>query len=234
MADIQKIIPFTYKWEGGLTDNPKDSASKTPAPWPYTNPANKRTSSKWHTNKGITYATFSTNAKTLGYQNTAANFFTMPADIWLKIAKNKYWDILKLDTVTSQAVANIMFSWIWGSGYAWRPRMQRYLLTKGISWNINDFTALAASLNILIKKDEKKTFEELLDQKKQYLESLADFKVFGPGWINRLNDLRTQSVSYIKAVATSSVGLTLFFLAAAAGTAYYFKDDIKKLINKKK
>lgn len=213
MADIKHIIPFTYKWEGGLTDNPKDNASSDPAPWPYTitRKGKPYTSGKWHTNKGITHTTFKSNAKDLGYEYTAKNFFEMPESIWLSIAKKKYWDSIKLDTYTSQAIANLMFSWRWGSGYAWRARMQRYLLTKGISWNINDFTALATALNSLAKKNEQQTFEELVKQKELFLRSLSDFDEFGDGWLNRLKSLKDMSMSFITAHAGASVAGAFFF-----------------------
>lgn len=224
MAQIEKIIPFTKGWEGGKSNDPKDTASANPSPWMWTDPKTGITA-LLHTNKGATYPAFISGSKDGSYAPTKENFFEMPDNVWLAIAKKKYWDVLKLDTYTSQAVAHIMFSWIWGSGYAWRPRMQRYLTTKGISWNINDFTALAANLNALSKKDENKLFEELIEQKKQYLLSLKGTKsnpvtkakpqgVYTDGWISRLNDLKKMSTSYIGKIISENKGSigALFFL----------------------
>ena len=191
MADIKAIIPFTYKWEGGLSRATTDTASKNPSPYEY------KGVKGWHTNKGITYPVFKEGSKTLGYEDNAQNFLTMPEDIWLKIAKNKFWDVLKLDTVKSQAVANLMFSWIWGSGYAWRNRMVNYLKTKGIDWNKNDFSALAKNLNSLTDKEgEKKIFDELVEQKKQFLLSLNQ-PANEKGWLRRLDDLKNYSYTLI-------------------------------------
>ena len=192
MADIKYIIPFTYKWEGGLTRATTDSASKSPSPYIY------KGVSGWHTNKGVTYAAFKSNAPSLGYVDNAQNFLSMPEDIGLKIAKIKYWDILYLDEVKSQAVANVMFSWMWGSGYAWQPRMERYLASKGITWKSGRFQELATRLNeIVAKEGEKKIFDELIEQKKQYLLSLGEKSnpggVYTKGWLNRLADLQTYS-----------------------------------------
>ena len=86
MADIQKIIPFTYKWEGGLANAKTDSASAYPSPWAWTDPKTQITAPA-HTNKGVTYRAFEGAAKKYGYQNSKDNFFTMPHDVWLKIAK---------------------------------------------------------------------------------------------------------------------------------------------------
>lgn len=52
MADIQAIIPFTYKWEGGLSRATTDKASASPSPYVHQGVKG------WHTNKGITYPVF--------------------------------------------------------------------------------------------------------------------------------------------------------------------------------
>lgn len=101
----------------------------------------------------------------------------MPHEIWLKIAKGGYWDKLNLDTVKSQAVANVMFSWCWGSGYAWIPRVSAYLKANGITWVggtysgkkltlAPDFNQLAAKLNELSNKVGEKKFSKILLSKK--------------------------------------------------------------------
>lgn len=190
MAQIEEIIPFTYKWEGGLSRATTDKASKNPSPYVHAGVKG------WHTNKGITYSTFKSLAPKLGYQDTATNFLTMPENIWLKIAKNGYWDVINLDALESQAIANLMFSWIWGSGYAWRNRVQNYLKSKGISWSISDLKGLSAKLNELSNKQgEKKTFDELVEQKKQFLLSLGQ-PANEKGWLNRLEDLKKYSYTF--------------------------------------
>lgn len=189
MANIDKIIPFTYKWEGGLSRSTADTASKNPSPYVING------LSGWHTNKGITYPVFKAGASKYGYEDTLENFKDMPSTIWLKIAKGGYWDKLDLDNVKSQSVANVMFSWIWGSGYAWQPRMERYLKSKGIDWTRNNFKQLAVNLNTLTDKyGEKKIFDELIEQKKEFLLSLNQ-PANEKGWLNRLADLQTYSYS---------------------------------------
>lgn len=191
MAKIDYIIPFTYKWEGGLSRATTDTASKNASPYTI----NGKTG--WHTNKGVTYPVFKAGAAKYGYADTLENFKNMPSDIWLKIAKGGYWDVLHLDNLNSQAIANLMFSWQWGSGYSWRPRMQKYLASKGISWSINDFNGLVKALNDLSKtKGEKKIFDELAEQKKEFLLSLKQ-PANEKGWLNRLNELKTYSYALL-------------------------------------
>ncbi len=241
MADIKYIIPFTYKWEGGLSRATTDSASKNPANIsPYT--INGQTG--WHTNKGVTYSVFKEGAKKYGYQDTLENFKTMPHDIWLKITKNGYWDKLKLDNVKSQAVANVLFSWIWGSGYAWVPRVSKYLKSNGINWEggsyvgktlklAADFNQISNKLNELVAKiGEKKAFDDLADQKKQFLLSLKGTAsnpvtaekpqgVYTDGWMNRLKDLQEYSYTLFGktiediggAIKDNSGKIVMFFFA---------------------
>lgn len=202
MAKIDYIIPFTYKWEGGLSRATTDTASKNASPYTI----NGKTG--WHTNKGITYPVFKAGATKYGYADTLENFKNMPEFIWLKIAKADYWDKLKLDTVKSQAVANIMFSWIWGSGYAWVPRISKFLESNGIKWEggkwvgktlklSSDFGLLASKLNELTNKiGEKKAFDELAEQKKEFLLSLKQ-PANEKGWLNRLNELKTYSYTLL-------------------------------------
>lgn len=249
MADIKYIIPFTKGWEGGLSNDKNDRASENPSPYEH------KGQMGWHTNKGVTYAAFKSNAPKLGYQDTASNFLVMPDDVWLKIAKQKYWDVVGLDSVKSQAVANVMFSWQWGSGYAWVPRVSKYLNSKGIKWNGGkwvgstikldpDFKQITSNLNLLIdKQGEKQTFDDLANQKKEFLLSLKGTKanpvtdkypqgVYTNGWMNRLKDLQTYSYTLFgKTITDIGAGLqnnsgkiVMFFFAlsiVAGGIVLY-------------
>lgn len=221
MADISKIIPFTYKWEGGLSRATTDTASKNPSPYVYNGVGG------WHTNKGITYPVFKAGATKYGYTDTSDTFKKMPEDVWLKIAKGEYWDKIKLDAVKSQAIANLMFSWQWGSGYSWRPRIQRYLKSKGITWAINDFTGLANNLNALVEKEgEKKIFDELVEQKRQFLISLNQ-PANEKGWINRLNDLKNYSYTLISQTATTIQQNPITTVLVTAGLVVFFYSIVK-------
>lgn len=227
MADIKYIIPFTYKWEGGLSRATTDKASANPSPYVY------KGQTGWHTNKGVTYTAFKSLAPKLGYKDTSQNFLTMPEDIWLKIAKNGYWDIINLDNLKSQALANLMFSWQWGSGYAWRNRVKNYLLSKGISWNIGDLKGLSDKLNQLVSKQgEKQTFDDLIEQKKQFLLSLNQ-PANEKGWLRRLEDLKSYSYGLLGKsieVVKRNIIPTILITAALAFGGYIL---INKLKNKK-
>jgi len=191
MADISSIIGLTKVEEGGLSRAKTDTASSYPSPYVHNGVTG------WHTNRGVTYRTFESLAPKLGYVNNAANFINMPDSIWLKIAKNGYWDVVNLDAMKSQAIANLFFSWQWGAGYGWRNRIKRYLATKNINWSISNLKGLPAIINGLVEKEgEKKILDELIEQYKQFYISLnqpANIK----GWLNRAERLKDYAYTLL-------------------------------------
>lgn len=207
MADIKNIVEHTLKWEGGLSKAKTDTASSHPSPYVY------KGSTGWHTNKGITYATFESASKTLGFENNANNFLTMPNDVWMKIAKSLYWDKLHLDEVKSQAIANLLFSWTWASGYGWRNRVQKYLQSKGVNWSKDDYKGLPAIINSLTDKlGEKVVADEMYEQYKQFYLSLPEKSnpkgIYTKGWLRRVAELQNYSYNSIGKAITDSVTAT--------------------------
>lgn len=178
MAQIDIVIPFTKSWEGGLSRATSDTASSYSSPWVY------KGLTGWHTNRGITYKTFANNASRLGYQATATNFFNMPDDIWLKIAKVLYWDGLLLDQMKSPAIAAALFNWTWGSGDSGAGKsLEKYLFTKGIVAKTDQQQVDA--INKLSFLNEEKIFLELIDWREKFFRSLND-AINLRGWLNRL------------------------------------------------
>lgn len=180
MANIKNVLPFTKAWEGGLSRATTDKASANPAPWTYAG------ANGWHTNRGITYTTFVGNAAKLGYAITPENFFLMPDEIWMKIAKKIYWDGFLLDQVRSEAIAAALFNWAWGSGdYGGGESLEKYLFEKHGITATNDATRVAAINKLALTKGEETIFRELIAHRKAFFESLgqpANLK----GWLNRL------------------------------------------------
>jgi lysozyme family protein len=197
MANFKEIVPFTYEKEGGLSRASSDTARFNPSPYSIKDPKDGVVKTGWHTNKGVTYSTFRDGASKYGYVDNAENFAKMPEEIWTKIAKKGFWDTMNLDAMKSQAIANLFFSWMWGSGYSWRKRFQAYLTTKGVDWSISDLKKIPSIIDSLVAKEgEKKIFDELIEQKRQFLISLnqpANTK----GWLNRLEALKNLSYGYI-------------------------------------
>jgi hypothetical protein len=217
MADIASIIGLTKKEEGGLSRATTDTASRYPSPYEHNG---KR---GWHTNRGVTYKTFESLAKKLGYANNRENFINMPDSIWLKIAKNGYWDILNLDKMNSQAIANLFFSWQWAAGYGWRNRIRRYLATKNIDWPTSKLLNIPIIFNELTKKEgEKKILDELIDQYKEFYISLnqpANIK----GWLNRVERLKEYAYTLISKGSSGAVSALPLIILGFIITNFIFQ-----------
>lgn len=223
MADISSIIELTKKEEGGLSRATTDTASKNPSPYEYNGKKG------WHTNRGVTYTAFKSLSKKLGYTDNRENFINMPDAIWLKIAKNGYWDIINLDAMQSQAIANLFFNWQWAAGYGWRNRIKRYLATKKIVWDTNKLKELPILFNELVKKEgEKKILDELIEQLKEFYISLnqpANTK----GWLNRTERLKEHAYKLLTDSAAAITNPSTIVPLLIVGVIFYALYFSKKL-----
>lgn len=194
MADINNAnIALIKKWEGGKSKNPKDPAAKFPRP----------AGLVYHTNKGITWETFSTNAQKLGYSATPELFLQMPDNIWLKIYKKLFWDAVKGDEIESQAIAEFMTDWAWGSGPVTAGKnLQGYLNMHRpenplkVDGKIGVKT-LGALHELIKQKGERIVFEDLDRAKRNFLHTLESTKSFGLGWFRRMDDFRNYAALII-------------------------------------
>lgn len=186
MADSTNIRPFIQKWEGGLSKNAADSAAKNPAPWSYNN------QSGYHTNKGVTYTTFTSLAPKLGYEISAENFFTMPAIIWDGIFKTGYWDPWNLDKMRSQIIADLIadFAYMSGTGGSFNS-IKKYLSAKGIT--VSTRAQAVDAINKLSLGKEQQIFNELVAHREAFFRSLNQ-PTFLNGWLNRLNNLKNFGI----------------------------------------
>ena len=73
MANIDKLIPFILKWEGGFVNDPTDRGGAT--------------------NKGVTLATYEAYCKRKGYPRpTVERLKNIPDAHWREIVKTMFWD----------------------------------------------------------------------------------------------------------------------------------------------
>lgn len=193
MADINKVnFEYIEKWEGGKSRDKKDPASKFPVP----------DGSGYHTNIGITWQAFVANAPALKYTPTPELFYKMPKDIWLAIYHNGYWSSVQGDKINSQAIAELIADWGWGSGPGTATsQVQAYLKKQGIVQPVTGFfgPVTVDNLNTYIKKvGEKTAFEGIYLSRVRFLNSLSNFKIYGIGWMNRMRDFYAYAQSIMK------------------------------------
>lgn len=222
MANHKIITPFILKKEGGLSRAKTDTASKKPSPYTITaRDINQRgnplvTASDWHTNKGITWATFTGLATKIGYQVNQLNWEKMPQNIWDGIFKKGYWDELSLDQINNQALANVAADFAWGAGPSRAAeRLQMAVNTIRPNALVVDGNIGPTSVRVINSfkgTQQKKLFEIYSASKDQFYKSLPKQEANQKGWENRHNELVEFSLKYLPAVGIGLVGITgLFF-----------------------
>ena len=178
--NIKKYIDFIKRWEGGLSRDVSDSASRFPCPTTYDG---KR---GWHTNCGVTYAAWTA---VFGINNDA-KFFTMEPEDWFKVFKGSYWDKIRGSEFTSFSIAALVTEVAWMSG----PDRAGRILQKAINaadGNVKVDGAIGkltlAAANAI---EPRKLFDAIQTERKTFFEAIAVGKnaKFLKGWMNRLND----------------------------------------------
>lgn len=205
MADYRIIIPFILEKEGGLSRATTDTASKSPAPCTINGVTG------WHTNKGVTYSTFKSLSSKLGYQPSCSNFQNMPSDIWQSIFKKGYWDALNLDSVNSQAVANVAADFAWGAGPKTAAKKLQYAVnTVSGSSLVVDGVIGPKTIKAINASNQQQLFDVYASLKDSYYKSLPNQQANQKGWSIRHFDLLAFSQKYL----TPVVGLSSFLLLA--------------------
>lgn len=234
MADYRRQIGFIKKWEGGMSNDPNDLAAANPMPCYYAG------ESGWHTNKGVTWQTFSSYAASLNYVASCANFIQMPDSIWLKIFKKKFWDSFYLDSYNSQSVADIVVSWAWGSGMGGAYRQLAKFLNANYATTLpdekNDYSQATAAkvrdvFNALTRRGSRERLvqEELIQHYRNFYISL-NRPYYLNGWLNRLNELDSFTQETLK---EGKAKWPIYLLAGAGivaitvGTVYLIEETQK-------
>lgn len=218
-----------------MSNNPNDSASAYPMPCAYAGQYG------WHTNKGITWQTFSTYGASLGYPTTCETFILMPDNVWLKIFKKKFWDAFLLDSYNSQSVADIVVSWAWGSGHGGAYRQLARLINSNYASNLPEQKSDFNSSNVQKMRDvfnaitkrasrERLVQEELITHYRAFYYSLNQ-PYYLTGWLNRLNELDSFTQDSLKDAGARwpvylFVGAGL--IAATIGIVYLVEESERK------
>lgn len=190
MANVDILLPYILKWEGGFVNDPADAGGAT--------------------NKGVTIATW----RQVGYDKDGDGDIDVAdlklltnADVRNRVLKPAYWDRWKADQINSQKIANILVDWVWGSGKHGIVIPQRLLGVKpdGIvgnktlaAVNFADpdqlFDAIfRARVDFLheITRNSIAKYERKIGRKATERELMKyTNKRFLNGWLNRLNDIK--------------------------------------------
>lgn len=186
MANVDILLPFILKFEGGFVNDPADSGGAT--------------------NKGVTIATW----RSVGYDKDGDGDIDVQdlklisnKDVRDRVLKPHYWDRWKADQIQSQKIANILVDWVWGSGANGIKIPQRLL---GVTV---DGIVGAKTLAAVNAADPDVLFDRIYQARERFLhditnQSIANYekkikrkatnaelmkhtkKRFIKGWLNRL------------------------------------------------
>jgi lysozyme family protein len=172
MANINKLIPFILKWEGGYVNDPNDLGGAT--------------------NMGVTLKTW----QNVGYDKTGDGVIDeedlkqiFVQDVIDCVLKPHYWDRWQADKIWNQSVANLLVDWLWASGTTAVKTVQKVLnLT---SDGIVGEKTLAAINNY---PNQLELFDKIKTERIAYIERICQSrpanKRYKKGWLNRLNDIK--------------------------------------------
>jgi lysozyme family protein len=168
MAKIELLIPKILKWEGGYVNDPLDAGGAT--------------------NKGVTLATW----RNVGHDKDgdgdidAEDMKLLNVEDATMVMKKFYWDKWHVDDIKSQAIAEILVDWVWGSG-VWGIKIPQRILGVIQDGNVGPLT--------LKRVNDYANQHELFDKIKQarldFIDNIVKNKPsqvrFEKGWKNRIN-----------------------------------------------
>lgn len=225
----EEMLAHVAKFEGGLSADPRDTASRNPSK--YIMPSGDFKGLPVHTNKGVTFSTWQNYMGVLGRPVNSTEFVNMTRSQWVDIAKRLYWNTIKAPLVKSQGVAEILFEAIWGGGSANLVRaMQHYLNSKGVKdcKNRSLSTDGAMGANTLCalnkytsnKSNETDLIKFLSNKRLEYLRSLSSWGWAGKGWTNRVLAMKDRALELVG----STGGIATIFFLGLIGFYLYKKN----------
>lgn len=174
MADVNKLMPLIFKWEGSgkYGNDPVDKGGPT--------------------NFGITLDTW----KHVGYDKNRDGKIDYK-DVQLLnendfkiVLKKNFWDKWKADEIKNQSIANLVVDWLWGSGKWGIIYPQRALGVK------DDGIVGKKTIDALNSADQEKIFKKIWNMKKDFYLNIVkknpNQKRFINGWLNRLNSFKFE------------------------------------------
>jgi lysozyme family protein len=181
MEIISQYIEFVKRWEGGLSRDVADSASKYPCPTPY------KGKTGYHTNIGITYKVW----ESMFGKDNDKRFFLMNDEDWFTIWNQLYFKPMHAHELKSMSVAIFMVGMAWGSGMRQAVISTQNVINKIGKTKVKiDGVIGPRTIQAINEIDENNMFTALIEERGRFFRAIAKGKnaKFLKGWLNRLAD----------------------------------------------
>ena len=237
MANYKLVIPHVKRNEGGLADTLKDTnPAKNPSPI-----KNPKTGLFYHTNKGIIWGTWVAWSKKKGIAVDSQRWYKMSDADWESVMKTLFWDSIDADKINSQAIAEILFEVVWGSGNAKSliVYLQTYLRQKGFTNDKGEEIGVDGAmgqntyqaLNKLTKDPKKhaQLIKDLTAKRLTQLQSMSSWSWAGKAWTRRLYEIQDAGLKYITENPIKTGGGIIGILLLGVGAYYLSKGGLPKI-----
>lgn len=176
----EKYVKHVLKWEGKLSNDPDDTAAKC-APF----------KGAFHTNKGVTYCTFQTNALSLGIARTYNRFVEL-SDADVSKFVQVFTDAAEASDLPDRLALSVTEA-AWGSGPSRAVKhLQDAINALGRKVDV-DGDMGNKTLTAALSLPEDALYLQYWDERQQFLDMLTlspKFKKWKNGWNNRLKSFR--------------------------------------------
>lgn len=202
-ADYKKVIPFIKRLEGGLSRAKSDPA--------YANcqsgcqgTKGDTTATDWHTNKGITWCTFSSWAEDKGIPENkwCDMFINMSNQTFESIFKEYFWDKANLSELKSQAIAEYWLNARWGNPSTAQRILRDALRKNGVNVDSENIQTLIDAVNKYTNngrnfENEEQLFVDFVETRKAWLRTLPAARA-NTGWFKRQDAFKKRGIALIR------------------------------------
>jgi peptidoglycan L-alanyl-D-glutamate endopeptidase CwlK len=183
--NFARIQPFIEKWEGGYSNHPSDRGGPT--------------------NMGITLETL--RAWRHNDNLTAEDVKQLSRDEARRIFKARYYDVVCGDDLPLQVAAPVYNAAVLhGTGRS-AEFLQNSLVSCGAQLAVDRIIG-PETIRTIGSVDTQRLYKTFLNIEEAYFRSLREFPVFGKGWLNRLNDMRSFVASLPTEPIVVATGVT--------------------------
>ncbi len=164
---------FTRKKEGGYVDNPEDNGGAT--------------------NKGVTIATLAAWRKKPVTKDDVRHLTDDEADA---IYKARYYDPAHCDSLPTP-LAVMVFDAAINSGPSRAVEWLQGAVGAKVDGDFGPATASALKIAEVSPAVQKLVIEKMAQARLTFMKSLHDWKTFGHGWENRVNEIKAYALSLV-------------------------------------